>query len=48
MALNPKFSGHRIGAAGGHTIEIYLDYVCPFSKKMFDKLYEVPYYGSSD
>lgn len=41
MALNPRFAGHRIGKAGGHTIELYVDYVCPFSKKMFDKLYQV-------
>ncbi|KAI7918829.1 hypothetical protein M0657_007431 [Pyricularia oryzae] len=45
MALPPKFSGHRLPLgdaaassaphAGVHTIELYLDYVCPFSAKMF-------------
>jgi len=40
MALNPRFAGHRIGKAGGHTVELYVDYVCPYSKKMFDKLYQ--------
>jgi hypothetical protein len=45
MALNPRFAGHRIGKAGGHTIELYVDYVCPYSKIMLDKLYNVnPYY----
>jgi len=42
MALNPKFSGHRFGPPGGHTIEFWVDYVCPFSKKFFDTLYKVP------
>jgi hypothetical protein len=41
MALNPRFSGHRVGKPGGHTVELYLDYVCPWSKIMFDKLYSV-------
>jgi hypothetical protein len=41
MALNPRFAAHRIGKAGGHTIDLYLDYVCPYSRKMFDKLYYV-------
>ncbi|TLD33968.1 hypothetical protein PspLS_01323 [Pyricularia sp. CBS 133598] len=45
MALPPKFSGHKLPLgdaaassaphAGVHTIELYLDYVCPFSAKMF-------------
>ncbi|QDS68391.1 hypothetical protein FKW77_010758 [Venturia effusa] len=44
MALNPKFGG-QILAAGVkpktiHTLELYLDYVCPFSKKMFDTVYD--------
>lgn len=44
MALPPKFSGHRLPLgdaaassaphAGVHTIELYLDYVCPFSASM--------------
>lgn len=41
MALNPRFAGHRIGKAGGHTVELYVDYVCPWSKIMIDKLYKV-------
>lgn len=37
MALAPKFAAQRLGSAGSgtHTIELYLDYVCPFSMKMF-------------
>jgi len=39
MALPPKFSG-QLFASGStteakHTIELYLDYVCPFSAKLF-------------
>jgi hypothetical protein len=41
MALNPRFAGHRLGKAGGHTVELYLDYTCPWSGKMFEKLYKV-------
>lgn len=50
MALNPRFAGHRIGKPGGHTVELYVDYVCPWSRIMFDKLYKVhqlPYRGDS-
>lgn len=46
MALPPKFQGHRLlfsdnsaalaPTSATHTIEIYLDYVCPFSAKMFN------------
>ncbi|OAA62033.1 Thioredoxin-like fold protein [Niveomyces insectorum RCEF 264] len=50
MALAPKFKAHRLvfsDAAGAtvadadplHTVELYLDYVCPFSAKMFNTLY---------
>lgn len=47
MALPPKFAGQRFNAqfkAGStenltHTLELYLDYVCPYSKKMFDTVY---------
>ncbi len=38
MALAPKFAGQKFSAANAptlHTIELYLDYVCPFSAKMF-------------
>ncbi|KAI8372677.1 thioredoxin-like protein [Choanephora cucurbitarum] len=39
MALAPQFSGHRLGSiAAAHTIELYLDYVCPFSAKMYKKI----------
>lgn len=39
MALPPKFKGHRLtfsdaaapSAEPLHTIEVYIDYVCPFS-----------------
>jgi len=41
MALNPRFAGHRVGKPGGHTIELWVDYVCPYSKIMLDKLCKV-------
>ncbi|KAK5124141.1 hypothetical protein LTR85_001844 [Meristemomyces frigidus] len=44
MALNPKFAGQKLAAHVSpytlHTLELYLDYVCPFSKKMFDTVYD--------
>jgi len=44
MALNPRFAGQRFVANAQphalHTIELFLDYVCPFSKKMFDTVYD--------
>ncbi|KAF1932310.1 uncharacterized protein M421DRAFT_98458 [Didymella exigua CBS 183.55] len=44
MALAPKFAGQKLAGAATqpkavHTIEIYLDYVCPFSAKLFATLY---------
>jgi len=43
MALAPKFAGYRfppaVSTQSVHTIELYLDYVCPFSAKMFKTLY---------
>lgn len=43
MALAPKFAGQAYSAdvfpKAIHTIELYLDYVCPFSAKMFNTLY---------
>ncbi|ESA43909.1 hypothetical protein NCU02547 [Neurospora crassa OR74A] len=50
MALPPKFAGHRFipteGAGASsfptqplHTVEIFLDYVCPFSAKIYNTLY---------
>ncbi|CAD6588499.1 MAG: hypothetical protein ASARMPREDX12_003570 [Alectoria sarmentosa] len=43
MALAPKFAGQAYSAEVSpkaiHTIELYLDYVCPFSAKMFSTLY---------
>ena len=43
MALPPKFAGQAINSSTippkpAHTIEIYLDYVCPFSAKMWKTL----------
>jgi len=38
MALPPKFAGQMVATGGmevKHTLELYLDYVCPFSAKMF-------------
>jgi len=44
MALNPRFAGQKLAAQVSpytqHTLELYLDYVCPFSKKMFDTVYD--------
>ncbi|CAK7262917.1 hypothetical protein SEPCBS119000_000219 [Sporothrix epigloea] len=49
MALAPKFAAHRLvvgeisaaaaPAAPLHTIELFLDYVCPFSAKLFQTVY---------
>ncbi|RDL33132.1 uncharacterized protein BP5553_08571 [Venustampulla echinocandica] len=42
MALAPKYAGQKFVATNIptlHTLEIYLDYVCPFSAKMFNTLY---------
>lgn len=43
MALAPKFAGQAYSANVSpkaiHTVELYLDYVCPFSAKMFNTLY---------
>ncbi|KAI9842368.1 MAG: hypothetical protein M1837_007288 [Sclerophora amabilis] len=43
MALAPKFAGQKFAFANSaqavDTLELYLDYVCPFSKKMFHTLY---------
>jgi protein-disulfide isomerase len=44
MALAPKFAGQKLASAAiqpkaTHTIEIYLDYVCPFSAKLFNTVY---------
>ncbi|KAL4798135.1 hypothetical protein BDV19DRAFT_27031 [Aspergillus venezuelensis] len=43
MALAPRFAGQRLISCPGHqqqhTLELYLDYVCPFSAKMFKTFY---------
>ncbi|KAH7319345.1 hypothetical protein BKA65DRAFT_99988 [Rhexocercosporidium sp. MPI-PUGE-AT-0058] len=42
MALAPKFAGQKFAATNAptlHTLELYLDYVCPFSAKMFNTVY---------
>ncbi|CAO3633281.1 unnamed protein product [Cunninghamella echinulata] len=39
MALAPQYIGHRIGASTApYVLEAYLDYVCPFSAKIYKKL----------
>jgi len=44
MTLAPKFAGQifatGISPKAVHTLELYLDYVCPFSKKMFMTIYD--------
>ncbi|TIA69611.1 hypothetical protein D6C76_07782 [Aureobasidium pullulans] len=41
MALAPKFAGQALSGSLGpnHTLELFLDYVCPFSKKQFETFY---------
>ncbi|ORY77744.1 hypothetical protein BCR37DRAFT_382641 [Protomyces lactucae-debilis] len=40
MALNPALSALRYGSASDpHVIELYLDFVCPFSEKLFYTLF---------
>lgn len=42
MALAPKFAGQKFTASNAptlHTLELYLDYVCPFSLKLFNTVY---------
>ncbi|KAJ5677444.1 uncharacterized protein N7477_003077 [Penicillium maclennaniae] len=43
MSLPPKFAGLKLSTGSSqraqHTLEIYLDYVCPFSAKMFNTIY---------
>ncbi|CUS12177.1 unnamed protein product [Tuber aestivum] len=41
MAVAPRFAAHVLGSAAHpvHTLEIYLDYVCPFSAKLFNRVY---------
>lgn len=47
MALSPKFSGsllalheHEANGKIPHTLEFYLDYVCPFSAKQFQTFWQ--------
>ncbi|KAF1830336.1 hypothetical protein BDW02DRAFT_573134 [Decorospora gaudefroyi] len=47
MALAPKFAGQKLASSAiqpkaVHTLELYLDYVCPFSAKLFNTLYTTP------
>ncbi|KAJ5752358.1 hypothetical protein N7520_009275 [Penicillium odoratum] len=43
MSVPPKFAGLKLSAGtpheSQHTLELYLDYVCPFSAKMFNTFY---------
>lgn len=43
MALAPKFAGQKWSTKAisqtPHTLELYLDYACPFSAKIFNTLY---------
>ncbi|KAJ2742577.1 hypothetical protein GGI20_004387 [Coemansia sp. BCRC 34301] len=40
MALDPVYAAHRLlaGEHGLHTLEVYLDYTCPFSARMWRTL----------
>ncbi|PSN63449.1 hypothetical protein BS50DRAFT_577190 [Corynespora cassiicola Philippines] len=47
MALAPKFAGQKLASTSiqpkaVHTLELYLDYVCPFSAKLFKTVYTTP------
>ncbi|KAF1949432.1 hypothetical protein CC80DRAFT_520525 [Byssothecium circinans] len=47
MALAPKFAGQKLASSSitpkaVHTLELYLDYVCPFSAKLFNTIYTTP------
>lgn len=43
MALAPRFAGAKFSALSSpqtlHTLELYLDYVCPFSAKLFNTVH---------
>ncbi|KAG0311071.1 hypothetical protein BGZ99_010406 [Dissophora globulifera] len=41
MALPPQYAGHRLSGAADapHSLEFYLDYVCPFSAKIWNQVY---------
>ncbi|RAL01496.1 DsbA family protein [Aspergillus ibericus CBS 121593] len=43
MTLQPRFVGQKLLAATSqqpqHTLELYIDYVCPFSAKLFNTFY---------
>ncbi|KAI2641084.1 thioredoxin-like protein [Xylaria nigripes] len=51
MALAPRFAGQKLAFSmptfigtlppSSHTIELFLDYVCPFSAKQFNTIYNV-------
>jgi len=51
MALAPKFAGQKLAFSAPapasdvaptlHTLEVFLDYVCPFSARQFNTLYHV-------
>ncbi|KAK6538724.1 hypothetical protein TWF694_010299 [Orbilia ellipsospora] len=50
MAVNPKFSAHihsseYTGQKPPHTLELYLDFVCPYSAKLWKRINEdvIPY-----
>lgn len=38
MSISPRYASHRFGPEGAHTLEVYLDYVCPFSAKLWKRL----------
>jgi hypothetical protein len=43
MALAPKYAGQKFTVSSAsetlHTVELFLDYVCPYSSKMFNTVY---------
>ncbi|KAJ2716927.1 hypothetical protein H4R19_000326 [Coemansia spiralis] len=38
MALAPAYAAHRLVAGSAHTFEVYLDYTCPFSARLWRTL----------
>lgn len=38
MSISPRYFAHKLGPDSAHSIEVYLDYVCPYSAKAWKRL----------
>lgn len=38
MAISPRYAAYKLGPDTVHTLEVYLDYVCPYSAKAWKRL----------